>query len=135
MPINTTFKVTSIQYGATIWSFSTTGGPIEFNYNFSGSILESRVADNEYPTVVAIPHKSCSVIVTLCDVKCVLPINGTPQTLTIVFGGKDGVVVTATFPTMVFAGVMPGRQSRGDWGESSLQFVHQSALGKALPIS
>jgi len=135
MPVNTTFKVTSVSYGSTVWSFSTTGGPIEVGYNYSGNVLEDRVADNCYPTLIAIPDKSCSVTVILRDVKCILPINGTPQTLTIVFNGKDGVEVTATFPTMVFAGLMPARQARGDFGSSQLQFVHQSALGLALPIA
>lgn len=134
MPVNVTFKVDSVQFGATTWSAATTGGPIEVGYNYSSPVQESRTGDNEYPTVVAIPDKSCSVTVMMRDVKQVLPINGTPVALSFTITGKSGVTVTVSFATMVLVGVNGG-QRRGDFGQVQLQFVHQSAAGQLLPVS
>ena len=134
MPVNVTFKVDSVQFGATTWSAATTGGPIEVGYNYSSAVQENRTGDNEYPTVIALPDKTCSVTVTLRDVKQTLPINGTPAALSFTITGKDGVLVTVTFATMVVAGV-GGGQRRGDFGQVQVRFVHQSAAGQTLPVS
>ncbi len=134
MAVNVTFKVTRVTFGATTWSASTTGGPIEVGYSYTSAVQENRVGDNEYPTVIALPDKSCSVTVTMRDVKQTLPINGTPQSLSFQIDGKNGTSVVVSFATMVLVEI-GGAQRRGEFGSVALRFVHQSAAGQNLPVS
>jgi len=133
MAINVTFKASSVTFGATTWN-TTNGGTIEVGYTHSGRVEENRVGDDEYPTVVAVPDRSCMVTVTLRDIKCVLPLNGTPAALAFTITGRAGVTSTVTFATMVLVNV-GGTQRRGEFGNLQLTFAHQSALGTANPIS
>jgi len=134
MAVNVTFKATSVTFGATTWSAATTGGPIEVGYSYNSRVEENRIADNEYPTVIAIPDKTCAVTVTMRDVKCILPINGTPASLSFTIDGKSGTTVTVNFATMVLVEV-GGTQRRGEFGAVALRFMHQSAAGTVLPVS
>jgi hypothetical protein len=133
MAINVTFKASSATFGATTWN-TTTGGTIEVGYTHSGRVEENRVGDDEYPTVVAVPDRSCMVTVTLRTVKSILPLNGTPAALSFIITGRTGVTVTVSFPTMVLVSV-GGTQRRGEFGSCVLTFAHQSALGVANPVS
>ena len=143
MPVNVTFKCPEVVFGSTHWTASTTGGPIEVGYQYSSKVIEHRAGDDQYPTVVALPDRSCSLTVTLCDVKCVLPINDTPKTLSFTITGKDSdtkdpVSVTVSFATMVLISINGSQhrsRSNDDFGTCILRFVHQSALGALLPVS
>lgn len=133
MAVNVTFKITSVTWNNNTWDKSTSGGPIRVEYSHSARVEENRVADDEYPTVIALPDKSAMVSVTLREVKQVLTL-GDKNTLVMTIAGKSGTSVTITLANMVLVDI-GGSQDRGSFGAVVLRFAYEGATGTTVPLS
>ena len=134
MAFTTTLYVQSCSTPAGNFS-SSTGGILAVTITHSASDIQDRVADNEYPTFVAMVNKSLTVRVTIRQVKLA---NGpgvdSAGSIVIVLKSKDATTVTITCATMILRDV-DMNQPRGDVGQTVLTFVHQSADGTANPVT
>jgi len=133
MAINVTFKCKTVTWGGNTWN-ATTGGPIEVSYSHSGRVDENRVADNEYPSVIALPDKSCIATVTLREVKNATALAGTTGNLVFTITGKGATSVAITLANMVLVDVS-GSQRRGEFGAVILRFAYEDSTGTANPVS
>jgi hypothetical protein len=133
MACTVTFKCSSVTWNSHTWN-ATSGGPIECSYTHSGNPIENRMGDNEWPTVVGTPDKSCTAIVILREVAQVIDIDGTASDIVLTLAGRVGVSSTITLKSMVLVDVS-GSQRRGEFGAVVLRMAHQSSDGTTVPVS
>lgn len=133
MACTITFKCSSVSWNSNNWS-STDGGPIEVSYTHTGNVIENRVGDNEWATVIGTPNKSCVATVTLREVKQTLDLDGVAADLVMVVAGRVGVSSTITLKSMVLVDVSSS-QRRGEFGAVILRFNHESADGTTVPVT
>lgn len=134
MAVNVTFKCSQVTWNGLTWNASTAGGPIEVSYSHSGRVEENRVGDNEYPSVIALPDKSCIATVTLREVKMTTALTGFTGPLVFTITGKGAVSVTITLANMCCVDIS-GSQRRGEFGACVLRFAYEDSTGTTPPIS
>lgn len=133
MACTVTFKCTTVVWNGNTWN-STNGGPIEVSYEHSGNVIESRVGDNDWATVVGTPNKSLVAMIILREVGQALDIDGVASNLVLTIAGRVGVSSIITLASMVLVDVSPS-QRRGEFGAVVLRMHHQSANGTTVPIT
>jgi hypothetical protein len=133
MAIKVTFKCSQVTWHGYNWSATTTGGPIEVSYSHSGRVEENRVGDNEYPSVVATPDKSCIATVTLREVKMANALTDFTGPLVLIIAGKGAVTSTITLNNMCLVDVSAS-QRRGEFGASVLRFAYEDSTGTTNPV-
>jgi hypothetical protein len=133
MAATVTFKCTTVVWNGNTWN-SSNGGPIEVSYEHASNVIESRVGDNDWATVVGTPNKSLVATVILREVGQALDIDGVASNLVLTIAGRVGVSSIITLASMVLVDVSPS-QRRGEFGAVILRMHHQSANGLTVPIA
>lgn len=131
----TTVYASSVVWNSITWNGDPSagaGGLIRVMLSHPSTDIQDRTGTQEYPEFVQMVNKGGMVSVTLREVKQISEL-GTKSNMTVNLSGKGGTPSIACVG-MILRDVNMS-QGRGEPGEATLTFIHESADGTTVPYS